>query len=443
MARTGKLTGFACALLAMAVTPSVADEQFIPYQVVQLPNGGNLGAFDISWVDAASRTLAVAASRVVDSRGAFGTVIIVNTDNNIVTKELISNPPFAGACSFPARNTVAGPNGVIIIKDGSEVWAGDGPVLTPAGVAHICSVKTGTPPSPVAGDIQSPSTVKVLDVNSGATIANISTGGIGRADELCADSKSRVVLIANDETFDNFITFIDADTYQVIGKIKFDGTDPNGDNILANGIEQCIFNPKDGKFYMNIPNTGPASLATPLPGVTVRISAKAPFKVEKVFDFSKAPLNTTGCTGGTGIALGFDKQLALSCGLIINYQTGAPIANFPSEGGADEMWFNPNDNHYFLADSTPQHLGIIDSTKPSADSTAQTAPGSHSVAADSVTNQVYVPIRGNQGVAPPLGAICSTAKDVFGLAGSDTLGCILSYIAPTDSDDQPAKHKKK
>jgi hypothetical protein len=244
------------------------------------------------------------------------------------------------------------------------------------------------------------------------------------------------VLIANDETFDNFITFINADTFEVIQKIKFDGTDPNGDKILANGIEQCIFNPKDGKFYMNIPNTGAANLATPLPGVTVRISANAPFKVEKVFDFSKAPLNTTGCTGGTGIALGPDHQLALSGGLTINDQTGAPIANFASEGGADEMWFNPSDNHYFLADTGAVHLGVIDATTPSADSTAPTAPGSHSVAADSVTNEVYLPIRGNQGVAPPLGAICSTAKDVLGHAGSDALGCILTYIAPTDSDDR-------
>ena len=163
-------TGFAGALFAMAVTPSAADEQFIPYQAVQLPDAGVLGAFDISFVDPASRTLAVAASRVVDSRGPFGTVVIVNTDNNVVTKELIPDPPFAGACSFPARNTVTGPNGVIVIKKGSnaEVWAGDGPVLTPAGVAHICSVTTGTPPIPVAGDIASPSTVKVLDLNSAA-----------------------------------------------------------------------------------------------------------------------------------------------------------------------------------------------------------------------------------------------------------------------------------
>jgi hypothetical protein len=432
-------TGFAGALLAMAVTPSGADELFIPYQAVSLPNAGVLGAFDISFVNPKLRTLAVAASRVVDTRGPFGTVVIVNTDDNTVTKELIPDPPFAGACSFPARNTVTGPNGVIVIKTGrnAEVWAGDGPVLTAAGKAHICSVTTGTPPNPVAGDLASPSTVKVLDLNSGGTKAVISTGGMGRADELCYDSKSRVVLIANDETFDNFITFIDADTYEVIQQIKFDGTDPNGDKILANGIEQCIFNPKDGNFYINIPNTGPATATPPGPGVTLRISRKGkkPYQVEAIVaDFSKAPWNTTSCTGGTGIALGPDDQLANSCGLIISFKTGAIIANFPAAGGADEIWFNPGDGHYFLADSTPALLGVIDSKKPSVDQSATTAVGSHSVAADSETNLVYVPIRGNNAVANS-GAVCSKATDAFGIAGSDALGCILSYVAPSDGDD--------
>jgi hypothetical protein len=328
---------------------------------------------------------------------------------------------------------------VIVIKKGlnAEVWAADGPVLTAAGKAHICSVTTGTPPNPVAGDIASPSTVKVLDLNSGGTKAVISTGGNGRADELCYDSQSRVVLIANDEPFDNFITFIDADTYQVIQKIKFDGTDPNGDNILANGIEQCIFNKTDGNFYINIPNTVQGSNTT-APGVTLRISGTAPYQVEAIVaDFSKAPWKTTGCTGGTGIALGPDDQLANSCGLIISFNTGAIIANFPAAGGADEIWFNHGDGHYFLADSTPAHLGVIDSglkKKPSVDLSTTTAVGSHSVAADSKTNLVYVPIRGNNAVAGS-GAVCSKATDSFGNAGSDALGCILSYVAPRETAD--------
>jgi hypothetical protein len=433
-------TGIAGALLAFAMTPSVADEQFIPYQVVQLPDAQVLSAFDISFVDPASRTLAVAASRVVGSGGPFGAVIIVNTDDNVVTKELTG---FVGDCTTPpARNNWSGPNGVIVIGKGRkvQVWAADGPVFSTP-----CNSTTA---------LATPSTVKVFDLNSGAMIASIRTGtgagtktpGIRRADELCYDG-SKVVLVANDDPLDNFITFINKETFEVIQRIRFDGTDPNGDNILANGIEQCIFNPRDGKFYLNIPNTGAASLATPLPGVTLRISGTAPFHVEKVFDFSKPPLSSTGCTGGTGIALGPDHQLALSCGLIIDDRTGDPVAGgvLLSEGGADEIWYNRGDNHYFFADTAAVHLGVIDAgPPPSADSTAGTAPGSHSVAADSVTNEVYVPIRGNNGTVPPstgaaAGAVCSKATDVFGLAGSDALGCILAYIAPRDRDDRHAR----
>jgi hypothetical protein len=84
------------------------QELFIPFQAVQLPDGGTLEAFDISLVNPALRTYALAASSVVDSRGPFGTVVVVDTDLNVVTKELIPDPPFAGACSFPARNTVTG-----------------------------------------------------------------------------------------------------------------------------------------------------------------------------------------------------------------------------------------------------------------------------------------------------------------------------------------------
>jgi hypothetical protein len=87
----------------------VADEQLAPTAVVQLPDGQILSAFDISFVNADNRTLAVAASRVVGSGGAFGTIIIANTDSNVVTKEL-GVGEFVGDCSVaPARDTMSGP----------------------------------------------------------------------------------------------------------------------------------------------------------------------------------------------------------------------------------------------------------------------------------------------------------------------------------------------
>jgi hypothetical protein len=266
------------------------------------------------------------------------------------------------------------------------------------------------------------------------------TPGIRRADELCYNPESDVALVANDDPADNFITFIGEDSYKVQGRIRFDGTDPNGDNILANGIEQCAFNPRDGKFYLNIPMTGPATATTPGDGVVVRISAHAPFHVEQVFPISSAK---TGCFGPQGMAIGPDHQIGLGCGgtnsLIIDDRNGSTVAVVAGEGGTDEAWYNPGSNHYFFARSTAGILGVEDAgPPPSADPNAASAVGSHSVAADSERNQVYVPIRGNNGTTPPsaTGKICSSAKDVFGLAGSDALGCIAVYAAPRDKDDR-------
>jgi hypothetical protein len=430
------------AFVAIATVPTVADEQFAPTTIVQLPDAQILSAFDISFVEVGSHTFALAASRVVGSGGPFGTVIIVNTRQNLVTKELHATPPFVGDCSVPpARDTISGPNGVMVVEKGehTDVWAADGPVFNTR-----CAPGSG---------VKVPSTVKVLDLNTGATKAVIETGngkngaplGTRRADELCFNPESDVVLVANDDPADNFITFIGEDSFKVLQHIRFDGTDARGDNILANGIEQCAFNPRDGKFYLNIPMTGPATATTPGDGVVVRISASAPFHVELVFPISS---KATGCFGPQGMAIGPDHQIGLGCGgtnsLIIDDRNGSTIKVVDGEGGTDEAWFNPGDNHYFFARSTAGKLGVEDAGPPSRtlgraspDSDATTAVGSHSVAAEDHHNQVYVPIRGNNGTVPPstTGKICSSARDVHGNAGSDALGCIAVYTAPRDKDD--------
>src|SRR5260370_42474980 len=76
------------AVVAMAAAPTVADEQFGQTTIVQLPDTQILSAFDISFVEPKSHTFALASSRVVGSGGAFGTIIIVNTRDTLVTKEL-------------------------------------------------------------------------------------------------------------------------------------------------------------------------------------------------------------------------------------------------------------------------------------------------------------------------------------------------------------------
>ena len=109
------VTGVAGALVAIAMTPSVADEQFTLTTVVPIVKPGGepkvLDAFDISWFDKASHTLSVAASRVTSTASGLsnGEIIVVDTEKNIVTKE-IQDPahPFAGAFRFRAEIRLPG-----------------------------------------------------------------------------------------------------------------------------------------------------------------------------------------------------------------------------------------------------------------------------------------------------------------------------------------------
>jgi len=114
---------------------------------------------------------------------------------------------------------------------------------------------------------------------------------------------------------------------------------------------------------------------------------------------------------------------------------GVVIRTIKNQSGADMVWFNPGDNHYFLARSAAagpnQLLGIVDADGLSQDQSVATtltpgAPNAHSVAADPIMNQVYVPIPGGN-----KSNVCSTA------GGSDTLGCIAVFTTP--NDDRPER----
>ncbi len=392
---------------------AASDEQYAPTSVINLPNNQLLTSFDISFVDPASRTY-VLADRTNKS------IDVVNTRTNAFIRELTGcggNVAIPNCSVFvgvqPGANT-SGPNGVIIINRDdprrnddhgrSEVWAPDG--VLPNGTSKVY----------------------VINRHTNALIAAIDTGGKRRADELCHDPRRAVVLVANDDPLDNFLTFISSVSHAIIGKIRLDGTDPNGNNILANGIEQCQWNPENGKFYLAVPDVGGGA------GAVLVISSHAPFHVEKVFPVAAS----TGCTGPQGLAFGPHHEIQLGCGgansVIINAHDGNVVATETGEGGADEVWYDPGSNHFFIARSAPKTLGVEDAgPPPNADPDSPTATGSHSVAADPFKNQVYVPIRSN--------TIAGTNATVCGAhGGSDNNGCIAVYTARRDRDDCLDEH---
>ncbi len=382
-----------------------SDEVFTATAAIPLPDSQKVAAFDISFVDPVISLylLADRTNKAID---------LVDTETNTLLTQLQAS--FAGtqSCgvSGAGPNDCVGPNGVLVV-DHTEVWAGDGPVVS-------------------GGVVTTESTVKVIELFNQQLTHTISTGGQRRADELCYDSADDLILVANDAEGPPpvypFVSFIATGgnttftPYTVVGKITMDGT--NGAPKATNGIEQCQWSPKTGKFYLNIPEVnGPGDDSAP--GAVLVISPQT-MQIDKTF-----AIPHDKCAGPQGMALGPHNQILLGCNastssVIINQHSGAVIATLANEGGPDQVWFNEGDNHYFLAESsaaTPQ-LGVVDAVSHHTDQSTPTGSShAHSVAADSASNQVYVPI--------PAGAtagVCS-ANGV-----SDAQGCIAVFTTTTD-----------
>ena len=387
-------------LVGNAAAEKPPDEVFAVTTTITLPSPQKIAAFDISFVDPV-----IGEYFLADRTNAA--VDVVDTATNTLLTQLKATPPFAGATG---NNDTSGPDGVITVNH-KELWAGDGN-----------------------------STIKVISLATGMTTHVINTGGKNRADELCLDPRDKLVMMANDaETPFPFVTLISTDTYSVLKTIVMNGT--GGAPKATNGIEQCQWNPKTGEFYVNIPEVnGPGNDTQP--GAVVVISPQT-LAIETVFTI---PLDK--CAGPQGMAIGPEVQILLGCNastssVIINTQSGTVIATLPNEGGADEVWFNEGDSQYFLANSAPgysnsQLLGVVDAWSHQTDPSVVTGiksgvngvprGGNHSVAADPVLNQVYVPIASTSNLPGTSSAVCGAGN---------VNGCIAVFTATGDDKARP------
>ncbi|HZI47300.1 MAG TPA: hypothetical protein VFD75_05860, partial [Pyrinomonadaceae bacterium] len=331
------------------------------------------------------------------------TVDQVKTRTNAIDQ--LAKGAFVGV---QAGTNTSGPNGVITANNHTEVWAADGVLCN--NTQNACT--TGTTPATQT------SRVLVIDLATQQVTHTIDNGGQRRADELCVDPQDHVVLVANDDDADLFLTFISTDTYTILGKLSLKGDDPNAQKIKAtDGIEQCQWSPRTGKFYLAVPEVNggdnPLNLPNQQPGAVLEINPVS-MKVEKVFAIDFGFLSQTGstpatadCLGPQGLAIGPNREILLGCSnsgkgsVIINELNGDLVRSLAGLNGNDEVWYNPGNNHYLLAGSnhnlplpTPGAiLGVVDQSPDTIneDASPATAAGSHSVAADPRFNQVYVP----------------------------------------------------
>jgi DNA-binding beta-propeller fold protein YncE len=328
----------ATSLVVSAQTqPSSTSQSIMPNTTVKIGKiaipGKALRAFDISWVDSAS-----AHYYLADRTNAAIDVIDVNNDE--VTAQI------GGFVGFRGSNDVSGPDGVVTTMSNRELWAGDGD-----------------------------STVKVVDLTQNKVVATISTGGKNRADEMSYDPKDNLVMVANNADDPPFGTMISVGTRSVVGKITF--TDS------TNGAEQSQYDPATGMFYISIPATNAS------PGGEIDV-------INPTSRTIVAKYSLTNC-GPNGLAIGPGNQILAGCGnphraVVIDKTNGAVLGDFSTVGGADEVWYNPGDNRYYLAETSFQNLGVIDAGSLTALGEVQSGVGAHSVAADLASNHIFVPV---------------------------------------------------
>jgi hypothetical protein len=408
--------------------------------------GVPLQSYDISWVDPqrGEYYLADRSNKGID---------VIDTKNLTFKRTITGSPTgahFVGVVLNAAHTAVdnnhSGPDGVV--SHGRWLYAGDGD-----------------------------STLKVIDLeapNASAIKQTVSTGGTTRLDEMALTTDGRLLLAANNAEDPPFGTMFvangDSPTSHVAAftKILIDPTIVPPTFGLS--IEQPAWDPKTERFYVSVPiiannpsgcNYGqinplassftcsggllvinPATLGS---AATHTVGAFNPTTNEGV-----VPLNACGPNGAT---VGAHDNLLLGCTpanlpsgtttLVINAKT-KNFANISGIVGSDEVWYNSGDFRYYTASNrnckvagspcpaTSQQaavLGVIDATSVLIETIPQSS-GSHSVAADSARNLIFVPE--SAPFAAPVGG--DTTMVGAQICGGGT-GCIAVYIHNVDNDE--------
>lgn len=389
---------------------------------VQIP-GNPLRSFDISFVNESRLEYYLA------DRSNAG-VDVIEISNRPRFKRTLSG--FVGIVlnsTGGVDNNHSGPDGVVSF--GHWLYAGDGD-----------------------------STLKVFDLDTPphgvALKQTVSTGGTTRVDEMAVSGSGQLLFAANNAEDPPFATLFTANgnaaksNVSIITKITVDpAIMPPGFGL---SIEQPTWDPTTERFYTSLPiiaNNPPGCNYGQVSGspitcdggllVTNPRTLAAPNAVQGAFDPGTAEgvLALHGC-GPNGATVGPSDNLLLGCTTANNpSDTGTLVINAISKRqtliggivGSDEVWFNRGDQRYYTGSNRNPGgavLGVIDAARNVLIEKIPQSSGSHSVAADSSRNLIFVPQ-----VAPAtvVGSGGDTTSVGAGICGG-TLGCIAVYRNP-------------
>src|SRR5579872_2380268 len=411
--------------------------------VISIP-GNPLESFDISWVNPEREEyyLADRANSGVD---------IIDTEHNVFKKTIGG---FVGIklnkAGTAVDNNRSGPDGVV--SHGKCLYVGDGD-----------------------------STLKVIDLDKSKIVATRSTGGAlkTRVDEMALTTDGKFLIAANNAEDPPFVTLFTVHENEDCDSIDYGTRITVDTSVIPPGfglaIEQPTWDPKTKRFYTSIPivadnptgcNYGqlgsPPAVPITCSGGLLVTNPYDPDALQGAYD----PVDNTGVIklnscGPNGATTGLHDNLLLGCTpanfpsgkttLVINAKTHnyAQVAGIT---GSDEVWFNEGDKRYYTGSSAAikpasstlnkgSVLGVIDGTSVLIETIPQSS-GSHSVAADSERNFIYVPqVYTSSSTAIPLGdqnftGAVNSSPTVGQLICGTTNGCIAVYASPRSKDEE-------
>jgi hypothetical protein len=326
-------------------------EQLGPYKLLTtIGITGGLVGFDISWVDSKSARYYL-ADRGTATTPPTPRIDVIDTEKDTLVDQI----PL----------TTAG-NGVVAIRTGPGNGQGRAGTLVVGGAD---------------------STAIFIDLsNPHSTPTVVSTLGNHRADELAYDPLDHIILIANDQdTPAPFVSFISTENPpHVEGKIVYDGS--LGNPQSTGGIEQPVWNGARKRFYIAIPST-----MANTHGEVDEIDPRT-MTITRIFPTTCSPAGLAQIPG---------QQLMTSCGDVLDIRTGAVVQTVAGVG-ADEIWFNTGDERVYFGGFQGINVPVVSAIKPFDLITTlvvgliATPPApnhtTHSVAADSENNHIFVPV---------------------------------------------------
>jgi hypothetical protein len=266
----------------------------------------------------------------------------------------------AGFTGTTNSGATSGPNGIITINAGAELWVSDGD-----------------------------STIKVIDPKTGKITDTISTGGKKRANAMAYDVKDHLVIVANPNDEPAFLSLVStAPGHQIVAKIPVEDA--------AESLERSDYHAASGMFYTDVP----ILRADHTRGALAQTDPKTG-KLVKLHELDHCHPHS--------IALVADITMFLGCSLapapggdlaVFDVGSGKALSSLADLGGSGDTVVNPKLGQYYQSASSALGgpvLRVVDIKSRTQVQKIPTSNGAHSIGIGLAQNHLYLPTTAKDG----------------------------------------------